>query len=104
MFVQRTPSAVDSFNLHHTFSDHFSSRSLMLHPRLPFRPNPLTPAPPQVLDAASKAARDGAEATKAMKAQAGRSAYVSDLQGVPDPGAVAVGVWLESLAAALNSP
>ena len=56
-----------------------------------------------VLDRAAKAAQEGAEATKAMKAQAGRSAYVSDLQGIPDPGAVAVGIWLESLAASFKN-
>jgi len=45
------------------------------------------------IGAAARAARDGAEATKAMtKARAGRASYVgeSDLAGVADPGAVAV--------------
>jgi dihydroxyacetone kinase len=45
------------------------------------------------LIAAAKAARNGAEATKAMtKAKAGRASYVSEsnLAGVADPGAVAV--------------
>jgi dihydroxyacetone kinase len=45
------------------------------------------------LVAAAKAARNGAEATKAMtKAKAGRASYVSEsnLAGVADPGAVAV--------------
>ncbi len=43
--------------------------------------------------AAARAAADGAESTKAMrKAKAGRASYVGekDLEGVPDPGAVAV--------------
>ena len=43
--------------------------------------------------AAAKAAAAGAESTKAMRtAKAGRASYVGerDLEGVPDPGAVAV--------------
>lgn len=54
------------------------------------------------LGAAAKAARAGAEATKAMtKAKAGRSAYIGerDLAGVQDPGAEAVAAVFEALAA-----
>jgi len=42
---------------------------------------------------AAKAAAAGAESTRAMrKAKAGRASYVDDkdLEGVPDPGAIAV--------------
>ena len=52
--------------------------------------------------AAARAARAGAEKTATMaKANAGRSSYVraEALAGVPDPGAVAVAVVLEALAA-----
>ena len=54
------------------------------------------------LPAAAKAARAGAEKTATMgKARAGRSSYVREdaLRGIPDPGAVAVAVVLEALAA-----
>lgn len=55
------------------------------------------------LDAA-KAARDGAEATKGMQAQAGRSTYVPPeiLASIPDPGAMAAAAWLEGAALALH--
>lgn len=51
--------------------------------------------------AAAAAALDGAEATRAMtRARAGRAAYVGarDLEGSPDPGAVAVARVFEALA------
>ncbi|MBZ9792957.1 dihydroxyacetone kinase subunit DhaK [Rhizobium sp. 3T7] len=51
---------------------------------------------------AAKAAATGAESTKAMrKAKAGRASYVGerDLEGVPDPGAVAVAGVFEVVAA-----
>ena len=49
--------------------------------------------------AAAKAARGGADATARMEhAEAGRSNYVTNLQGTPDPGAVAVAVVLEAIA------
>ncbi|MGK6315847.1 dihydroxyacetone kinase subunit DhaK [Neorhizobium sp. DT-125] len=51
--------------------------------------------------AAAKAAAAGAESTKAMrKAKAGRASYVGerDLEGVPDPGAVAVAGVFEMVA------
>lgn len=54
------------------------------------------------LDAAAIAAAAGAEATRAMvQARAGRAAYVGarDLEGLPDPGAVAVAKAFEALAA-----
>jgi ATP-dependent dihydroxyacetone kinase len=53
------------------------------------------------VDAAAKAAREGANATAKMKsARAGRSSYVSasNLAGVTDPGAEAVALLLEGLA------
>jgi len=52
--------------------------------------------------AAARAAATGAESTKAMrKARAGRASYVGerDLEGVPDPGAVAVANVFEVVAA-----
>ncbi|CDX41788.1 Dihydroxyacetone kinase [Mesorhizobium plurifarium] len=53
------------------------------------------------LEAAAKAARQGAEATAAMrKAKAGRSAYIgSQLDGVADPGAFAVAEVFTAVAA-----
>jgi dihydroxyacetone kinase len=51
------------------------------------------------LAAAAKAARQGAEATSAMKPRRGRSSYIGDRAlGHPDPGAVAIAVWLEAAA------
>lgn len=53
------------------------------------------------VDAAAKAAREGANATAKMKsARAGRSSYVSasNLDGITDPGAEAVALLLEGLA------
>lgn len=51
------------------------------------------------LSAAADAADAGANATKAMMALAGRSNYVPAhlLKGTPDPGAVAVAVWMRAL-------
>jgi len=45
------------------------------------------------------AAKAGADATKEMKPLAGRSNYVpfEQLQGIPDPGAVAIGIILEAI-------
>ncbi len=57
--------------------------------------------PAQRLAAAAAAARDGAEATRAMAALRGRSSYVgARVLGNPDPGAVAVAIWLEAAAQA----
>ncbi|KAF5834078.1 hypothetical protein DUNSADRAFT_9392 [Dunaliella salina] len=55
-------------------------------------------------DAAAAAAEKGAEATKGMKAAAGRSSYVPAevLASVPDPGAVAVSIWMRNVANALK--
>ncbi|SHO66505.1 dihydroxyacetone kinase [Pseudoxanthobacter soli DSM 19599] len=58
---------------------------------------------PSGLTAAAAAAVEGAEATRAMtRARAGRAAYVGarDLEGSPDPGAVAVARVFEALARA----
>lgn len=54
--------------------------------------------------AAAAAAQAGAEDTKGMSALAGRASYVpaETLAGIPDPGAVAVAVWLRALANALQ--
>jgi len=53
--------------------------------------------------AAATAAEAGAEATKAMRAGAGRASYVPDevLKNVPDPGAKAVAMWLQAVARSL---
>lgn len=51
------------------------------------------------LDAAAQAARDGAAGTAAMQPRRGRSSYIGDRAlGHPDPGAVAVAMWLEAAA------
>lgn len=53
------------------------------------------------LDAAAQAARDGAAGTAAMQSRRGRSSYIGDRAlGHPDPGAVAVAMWLEAAARA----
>ncbi|WP_068300425.1 dihydroxyacetone kinase family protein [Pararhodobacter sp. CCB-MM2] len=53
------------------------------------------------LSAAAEAAAKGAEATKQMKPRRGRSSYVGDrVIGHPDPGAVAVSLWLKAAAQA----
>jgi dihydroxyacetone kinase len=52
----------------------------------------------------SQAALDGAESTKEMQAQAGRSTYVSGeiLATVPDPGAMAAAAWYRAAAMAVK--
>ncbi|KAL4562086.1 hypothetical protein LXL04_034278 [Taraxacum kok-saghyz] len=52
----------------------------------------------------SDAAVTGAESTKQMEAQAGRSTYVSAeaLSSVPDPGAMAAAAWYRAAALALK--
>jgi dihydroxyacetone kinase len=63
---------------------------------------PALAALPKGLAAAATAARAGADATRRMKAaRAGRSSYVSaaHLAGVADPGAEAVALLFEGLAA-----
>ncbi len=49
---------------------------------------------------AAVAARKGADATRGMKARAGRAAYIpsEQLADIPDPGAEAIAVLFESLA------
>lgn len=52
----------------------------------------------QGIDAALEAAREGAEATRQQIARRGRSSYLGDrVVGHPDPGAVAVTVWLAAV-------
>ncbi|XP_048443926.1 putative 3,4-dihydroxy-2-butanone kinase isoform X2 [Pyrus x bretschneideri] len=52
----------------------------------------------------SEAALDGAESTKNMQAQAGRSSYISGdiLASVPDPGAMAAASWYRAAALAVK--
>ena len=55
---------------------------------------------------AARAAREGAEATARMtKAQAGRSSYLAEttLQGVADPGAVAIAAAFDAAASVLGA-
>ncbi|MCX5517864.1 dihydroxyacetone kinase subunit DhaL [Kaistia defluvii] len=55
---------------------------------------------PRDLQAAARAARAGAEATSAMAPRRGRSSYLgARAMGHPDPGAVAVAMLLEAIAA-----
>ncbi len=56
------------------------------------------------LEQACQAAEEGAAATKAMEASAGRSSYVPEevLRDVPDPGAQAVCVWLKAILSTLQ--
>ena len=50
------------------------------------------------LAAAVPAAKEGAQATRHLVARRGRSSHWGDRAlGHPDPGAIAVGVWLEAL-------
>ncbi|NVN04728.1 dihydroxyacetone kinase subunit DhaK [Asaia spathodeae] len=55
------------------------------------------------LAAAATAARAGADATRSMKARAGRASYIpaDQLADIPDPGAEAIAVLFESLAKGL---
>ncbi|KAH0976089.1 hypothetical protein GBA52_017988 [Prunus armeniaca] len=52
----------------------------------------------------SEAALDGAESTKHMQAQAGRSSYISGemLASIPDPGAMAAASWYRAAALAVK--
>ncbi|RPA95228.1 dihydroxyacetone kinase [Choiromyces venosus 120613-1] len=50
---------------------------------------------------AAKAAREGAESTRGMKASLGRSVYVGELGDTPDPGAIGIAVFMEGLAGAV---
>lgn len=57
------------------------------------------------IDAAVAAARAGADGTAELLARRGRSSYLGEaVRGTPDPGAVAVVVWLTAVRDALGSP
>ena len=59
---------------------------------------PAGAAAPQGGAAAVAAAAAGADSTRTLTARRGRSSYLGDrVQGVPDPGAVAVTVWLSAV-------
>ena len=61
-----------------------------------------TGTPREALLAAVDAAQRGAEATAQMKPQLGRSSYLQDrVLGHPDPGAIAVAIWLRAVAGAV---
>ena len=56
----------------------------------------------QVFLTAVNEAQRGAEATAQMKPRLGRSSYLQDrVLGHPDPGAIAVVIWLRSISEAL---
>ena len=58
----------------------------------------------EVLMTAANAAERGAEATAQMKPRLGRSSYLQDrVLGYPDPGAMAVAIWLRAVADSLIS-
>jgi dihydroxyacetone kinase len=61
--------------------------------------------PPDVaLATAVAAARNGAQATAAMQPKRGRSSYVGDRAlGFVDPGAYAIGLWMEAIQGALKA-
>lgn len=56
------------------------------------------------VSSAASAAAEGAQKTKSMKAAAGRSSYVPEeaLQDTSDPGALAVGFWLQAVAESMQ--
>jgi len=59
----------------------------------------------EVLLAAVKEAKRGAEATAQMMPRLGRSSYLGDrVLGHPDPGATAVAIWLRAMSEALFTP
>ena len=66
----------------------------------------VTGTPREALMAAVDEAQRGAEATAQMKPRLGRSSYLQDrVLGHPDPGAVAVAIWLRAVAkAVVGSP
>src|SRR5690606_1651153 len=63
-------------------------------------------APPaEIWRAGVQAAKDGAQATASMLPRLGRATYYgSKVIGIADAGAVAVTVWLETLAKACGAP
>jgi dihydroxyacetone kinase len=58
----------------------------------------------EVVTEAAKAATNGAEDTKSMKANAGRSSYVNQdvLKETPDPGAIAAATWINAISSAMS--
>eukprot|EP00271_Cylindrocystis_brebissonii_P002683 TRINITY_DN13449_c0_g1_i1.p1 TRINITY_DN13449_c0_g1~~TRINITY_DN13449_c0_g1_i1.p1 ORF type:complete len:609 (+),score=108.67 TRINITY_DN13449_c0_g1_i1:397-2223(+) len=60
--------------------------------------------PLQALGEAVRAAQEGAEETRGMAAQVGRSSYVPQeaLGSIPDPGAMAAAAWLAGIAKGLS--
>jgi dihydroxyacetone kinase len=61
-----------------------------------------TRTPREVLVSAVAEARRGADATAQMKPRLGRSSYLQDrVLGHPDPGAIAVAIWLRAVVGAL---
>lgn len=81
-----------------TLLDALIPASKALHERLAAGDDPAT-----AFLSSSEVALAGAESTKNMQAQAGRSAYVSaeNLASVPDPGAVAAATWYRAAAIAV---
>jgi dihydroxyacetone kinase len=58
----------------------------------------------QALETAVVAAERGAESTARLRGRRGRSSYLGDrVLGHPDPGAMAVAIWLRAVASVLNS-
>lgn len=81
-----------------TLLDALIPASKALHERLVAGDDPVT-----AFLSSSEVALAGAESTKNMQAQAGRSAYVSaeNLASVPDPGAIAAATWYRAAAVAV---
>eukprot|EP01018_Ginkgo_biloba_P034898 Gb_10505 [translate_table: standard] len=82
-----------------TLLDALLPASTSLQERLAARDDPLN-----AFLFSSEAALAGAESTKTMQAQAGRSTYISaeNLASVPDPGAVAAAAWYRAAALAVS--
>ncbi|GAA2896416.1 hypothetical protein GCM10010472_63710 [Pseudonocardia halophobica] len=61
---------------------------------------PAVEAAPQGLDAAARAAQEGADRTADLRARRGRASYVGDrAKGEPDPGAVGIALFFRAAAA-----
>ena len=57
----------------------------------------------EALESAVRAAEAGAESTASMLPRRGRSSYLGErVIGSPDPGAVAVSIWLRAIQQALS--
>ncbi|KAM7266568.1 hypothetical protein ACFE04_004465 [Oxalis oulophora] len=82
-----------------TMLDALIPASTLLHERLNAGDDPCS-----AFLLSSEAATAGAESTKQMKAQAGRSSYVSAeiLASIPDPGAMAAASWYKAAALAVK--